>query len=447
MTPRTLLALIGIAVLPCALAAQAPAQPTTPGGCRKAASEWFTQQYRAAQAAAREPGGKAPDPEALLTERTRRERTCAAQFHLADMSGPELLDLAALATEIGNEDEALAAVHKRLEEPGLRDRERADALNAMIGVYTRPDTAKLDEAERYLRRLDALPDSLADRKLAGHATLNAEYRYLDFDSRIRRHSMAIIALGRNMKLVGAPGGPVEMNPAVFPVVTAYTDMAEVYGDFGETDSALAILDEASSDHPELSSYVVDNLLKPERARFALIGTHAAPISADHWINAPAGTRTIDPTGHVTVLEFTAHWCLPCRNSYPGLLAMAKRFEPQGVRFIFATQFYGYVGKKRNLDQAGEMAADREYYVTEHGIHFPIAVADRPVQRQGAPYARNLNDEHYYVGGIPQVVVIDRSGVIRRIVTGWDFGNVQRLPVLLASLVGEHRGGPSPSSRR
>lgn len=437
MRSRTRAALIGIAVFPCALAAQAPAQPTTPGGCRKAASEWFTRQYRAAQAAARKPGGKAPDAQALLTEGKRREKTCAAQFHLAEISGPDLLDLAALAMEVGYDDEAVAAVHKRLREPGLTDRERADALNAMIGVYTRADTAKLDEAERYLRRLDALPGSLADRKLAGHATLNSEYRYLDFDSRIRRHSLAIIKLGRNMKLVGAPVGPVKLNPATFPVVTAYTDMAEVYGDFGKSDSALAILDQASRDHPELSSYVVDNLLKPERARFALIGTHAVPISADHWINAPAGTRTIDPTGHVTVLEFTAHWCLPCRNSYPGLIAMAKRFEAQGVRFIFATQFYGYVGKKRNLDPAGEMAADREYYVTEHHIHFPIAVAARPVQRQGAPYARNPNDEHYNVGGIPQVVIIDRNGVIRRIVTGWDFGNVQRLPVLLASLVGEH----------
>jgi thiol-disulfide isomerase/thioredoxin len=437
MRSRIRSALIGIAVVPCALTAQGPARPTTPDGCRKAAATWFTQQYRAAQAAASKPGGKAPDVDALFTERGRREKACAAQFHVADMSGPELLDLAALATEVGNEDEAVAAVHKRLQEPGLTDPERADALNAMIRAYTGPDTTKLDEAERYLRRLDALPDSLADRKLAGHATLSGEYRYLDFDSRIRRHSLAIIALGRKMQLTGAPGGPVRMNPATFSVATAYTDMAEVYGDFGKTDSALAILDQASRDHPELASYVVGNLLKPERARFALIGTRAVPISAEHWINAPAGTHTIDPTGHVTVLEFTAHWCIPCRNSYPGLLAMAKRFEPQGVRFIFATQFYGYVGKKRNLDPAEEMVADREYYIAEHGIPFPIAVADRPVQKQGPPYARNPNDEHYRVGGIPQVVVIDRNGVIRRIVTGWDFGNVERLPVLLASLVGEH----------
>jgi thiol-disulfide isomerase/thioredoxin len=430
-------ALIGIAAVPCALAAQAPAQPTTPGGCSKAAAEWFAQQYRAAQAAASRPGGKAPDVQTLFTERKSREMTCAAQFQVADMSGPELLDLAALALEVGNDDQAVAAVTKRLQEPGLTDRERADALDAMISAYTRPDTAKLDEAEGYLRQLEALPDSLADRKLAGHATLEGEYRYLDFDSRIRRHSLAIIALGRDMKLVGAPGGPVAMNPATFPVATAYTDMAEVYGDFGETDSALAILDQASRDHPELSSYVVDNLLKPERARFALIGTHAAPISADQWINAPAGTHTLDPTGHVTVLEFTAHWCIPCRNSYPGLVAMAKRFEPQGVRFIFATQFYGYVGSKRNLDQAGEMAADREYYVAEHGIHFPIAVTQPPMRKQGMPYVPNANDQHYQVGAIPQVVVVDRNGVIRRIVTGWDFGNVQRLPVLLASLVAEH----------
>lgn len=425
-----------MAVVPCALEAQSPTEPTTPKGCQQAAAQWFSQQYRAAQAAAAKPGGKAPDTAALFAERKKREAACASQFHVADMSGPELLALASLQIDVGNDDAAVAAVHKRLGEPGLPPGDKAAALNVMIGAYIKPDTSKLDTAERYVRQLDALPDSLVVEKVMGHASLNGEYRYLDFDSRIRRHSMDIIRLGRSLELAGAPGGPVKMSPATFRVATAYTNMAEVYADFGKTDSSLVVLDQASKDHPEFSSYVVDNILKPERERFALVGTPAVPISADHWINAPAGTHTVDPTGHITVLEFTAHWCIPCRNSYPGILAMQKRFAPQGVRFLFATQFYGYVGDKRNLDQDGEMAADREYYVQEHGIHFPIAVADRPVQKQGTPYVPNPNDRHYHVGGIPQVVVIDRHGVIRRIVTGWDYGNVQRLPVLLEKLVKE-----------
>jgi thiol-disulfide isomerase/thioredoxin len=436
MKTRILLGALALAGLPFTLVAQQTPVPTTPDGCRKDAADWFNTHYTAARAAAKQPGGKPVDVQSLLNDRISREKACAAQFDAATMSGPELLALATLYTDVGRRADAVAAAGKRLRESGLTTDEKADALGAMVALNTAADTASLDVAERYVAQLDAMPASVMAQKITAHARLNGEYRYLDFNSRIRRHSRVLIALGKSLKLTGAPTGPVPMNPATFSVAEAYTDMAEVYSDFGKTDSALMILDQAAKDHPEFSSYITDNLLTPERARFELIGKHAPAVFADHWLNAPAGTHTFDPTGHVTVLEFTAHWCVPCRNSYPGLVEMAKRFEPQGVRFVFATQFYGYVGDQKNLDQAQEMAADSEYYDHEHGIGFPIAVADMPpLPQPNQPYVPNPNDQAYHVGGIPQVVIIDRNGIIRRIITGWDFGNVDRLPPLLASLVG------------
>ncbi len=428
---------IALLALPVALAAQQPAL-SAPAACRQGAADWFNTTYTAARKAAQQPGGKPVDVTGLVAQRTAREAACADRIDAATVSGATLLDLASLDIELNRRPQAIAAVQQRLGESGLTQRERGAAFSAMISIDTRADTASLDSAEQYMARLDALPDSLDDLKLDAHGRLNSEYRYLDFNSRIRRHSQAIIDLGRPLKLVGAPTGAVKMAPATFTVAEAYTDMAEVYSDFGKADSALMILDQARTDHPEFSSWIVDNLLTPERQRFALVGTRAAPIAAAHWLNAPAGEDTVDPAGHVTVLEFTAHWCIPCRNSYAGLVDMAKRFEPQGVRFLFATQFYGYVGAQKNLDEAQELVADSAYYDGEHAISFPIAVAQQPQQPTGpnAVYVPNPNDQHYHVGGIPQVVIIDRNGIIRRIITGWDFGNVERLPPVIASLVSQ-----------
>lgn len=430
---------VWLGVVPVALAAQQPAPLTPPAACRKDAADWFNASYAAARKAAQQPGGKPVDVPGLLTARTARETECASHLDVAALTGPALLDMASLDIDLGKRTEAEEAVTKRLHESPLTAEDRGTALAAMISVDTRADTASLDTAERYMSQLDALPDSLNDIKLDAHARLNSEYRYLDFNSRIRRHSQVIISLGRQLRLDGAPTGPVRMAPATFSVAEAYTDMAEVYSDFGQTDSALKILDQAEKDHPEFSSYIVDNLLTPERERFELVGTHAMPIAAAHWLNAAPGTDSANLAGHVTVLEFTAHWCIPCRNSYPGLVEMARQFEPQGVRFVFATQFYGYVGDKKNLTEAQEMAADSEYYDGEHGISFPIAVAQQPPPPTAAnpTYVPNPNDQHYHVGGIPQVAIIDRDGIIRRIITGWDFGNVDRLPALIASLVAQH----------
>ena len=117
--------------------------------------------------------------------------------------------------------------------------------------------------------------------------------------------------------------------------------------------------------------------------------------------------------------------------------MADKFGKQGAQFIFATQFYGYLGAKKDLDPAAELEADQEYFVAEHGIHFPIAVADKPAMpKPGERYLPSPNDDRYKVGGIPQTVIIDRNGIIRRILTGWDTGNAQRLPVLLTALLKE-----------
>jgi thiol-disulfide isomerase/thioredoxin len=436
---RIAMLVIGVSCTPLLLAAQA----ATPAGCARATNDWFNTAYHAARDSAALPGGKPANTRALLDQRTARTRACAAQFTVEGTAPGELLDLAALYSSVGLDSLAGAAIDRRLADPALSESDRAAGLVARISALTRPDTLLVVRAEPYMAQLDAMSGAVWRQKLEGHQILNSEYRYLDVNPRIRQHSLAIIGLGKSIKAAAindrSPGAV-----SSFTLLDAYANLGEVYADFGHVDSTMLALDQARIDHPEIPDSEFRMILGPERERYALVGQRAATLAADHWLNAAPATRTMSPAGHVTVMEFTAHWCVPCRNSYPSMVAMADAFGRQGVQFLFATQFYGYIGTRQGLDSAAEFAGDREYFVGEHGIHFPVAIGDAsPPYQPGKPFVQDPNFDRYQVGGIPQTVIVDRNGIIRRILTGWDTGNAQRIPVLLSELLREKTPAKSP----
>ena len=436
---RALILLAAVLGAPAMLHAQSP----VPSVCAVDVNDWFNATYKLARDSAALPGGKKVDLQGLVAARLQKWNACAARFSVATTTGPELLALASLYSLVGSDSLSGVAVDKRLSESGLTEGDRATALVARIRSLTKPDTLLIVRAEPYMTRLDALSDAVVMQKVDGHSALNGEYRYLDVNERIRHHSLAIIALTRNVKTVPVSARDLNHVPS-YTVLAAYNGLAEVYGDFGHADSALAVLRQATIDHPEISAVDADNYLGSGLERYALVGKQAMPVEAPHWLNASADTRALNAKGKITVIEFTAHWCIPCRNSYPSMVEMANTFGKQGVQFVFATQFYGYVGTKRNLDPAAELVADEEYFGAEHGIRFPIAVADQPsAPKPGERYIPNPNDDRYKVGGIPQTVIIDRNGTIRRILTGWDTGNAQRLPVLLKELLKEKTASVTP----
>jgi thiol-disulfide isomerase/thioredoxin len=143
-------------------------------------------------------------------------------------------------------------------------------------------------------------------------------------------------------------------------------------------------------------------------------------------------------GQVTWLQFTAHWCGPCRESYPSVVKMQKQFGARGFRVVMVTQFYGYFEKQRNLSPADELAALMGYF-PQHGILFPTAVADNNVVVSAdGKMARtvNVNDANYKVAGIPQIQIIDKKGNVRLIMIGYDTANDARMADVIARLLAE-----------
>ena len=155
---------------------------------------------------------------------------------------------------------------------------------------------------------------------------------------------------------------------------------------------------------------------------------------------PAGPASVDMKGHVTLLEFTAHWCGPCKESYPGINRLRERYGPKGFRVVLATQLYGYFQTEQNLDAATEIERDRTYFA-EHHLDVPVGISDR-VDTRRERRRRHLydgpdpNDTAYRVGGIPQIHLIDKQGRIRLIMVGYDDANEPKLAKFIEGLLSE-----------
>jgi len=403
----------------------APQEPQTISEALKAVQEYPNQKVQALRAA-----GQPINYSDILREKTEMAKKYAARFSASNIAAKDLPILARLYREAGEKELARATIAKALSEKQT-DAERADTLVTAIDVsLSQPISDEgIKEAEGYATRLDSMGDVAIDQQVLAHNKLGNLYRGMDVDAGITAHEDKFLALYKKLD-------PTKQKKLAPRVAASYTNLAEVYAGRQENDRALAILKRGLaefSDNPQISMS-----LQRTFDRYSMVGKQAPAIEAPMWINAPADLKRVDLRGQVTLIQFTAHWCGPCRKSYPMMLKMHNKFAKDGLQVLFVTELYGFFEKQQNLNPAQELAADQKYYVEHHAIPFKVAVAEaspdpRSAQSQTLP---PTNENKYFVSGIPQIVVIDKQGIVRSILIGWDPANEERLTSLLDRLLKE-----------
>jgi len=368
-------------------------------------------------------------PTAALVSQINREKSamameCASRLNRKTIADKDLAALADLYSEAGQTDKAKDAINRALTSKTLAPADRAGILTSAIRAGLKEPTS--DERnirlEKYVDELDRSTAASFDQKLEAHSQMNNWYRYDDVDSGIIKHSTWIIDARKK-------GTREQRKKTDFAAVSAYVNLAEAWAGQGMNDKALSLLASAKTDLADIPN--VARQVDPEIGRLKLVGSPAAAITAPRWLNMPAGKTELPMPGSVTFLEFSAHWCTPCKESYPGVQRLLAKYGPKGFRVVLATQLYGYFEAERNLAPEAEIERDQKYFA-EHGMNVPIAIGDTPSSNSANP-----NNQHYQVGGIPQIHLIDRQGRIRLVMVGYDDANEPKLAKMIEDLLKEN----------
>jgi thiol-disulfide isomerase/thioredoxin len=159
---------------------------------------------------------------------------------------------------------------------------------------------------------------------------------------------------------------------------------------------------ACNSRPAATSKTITTTSSPPPPAFdstpADTGAGEAGTSTYGWTTSGAQRMKLsDYLGQVVVLDFYATWCAPCREEAPHLVALQKRYAPQGLHVVGLN-----VGGPDDRDEVAGFAK-------EFGIQYPLGFPD-------AEFADSyLADDN----SIPQAFIFDRRGHLARRFIGYD----------------------------
>ena len=353
--------------------------------------------------------------EAKVSERAAEY---AKSFSLEKLDGPEQMKLAQLYVEAAQWDNVRVALHKRLEPQKLTTGQRADILSEAVTLVLNnsPTAGEVQAkalAEEFEQELEHLGDGALPQMLEACGRLATTYGN-DGDAQVKACTERYIASYPKLT-------PADRSKATDTLYFVYKSLADYYAGLGDyaraTETTRHSIATLSANPPsnDLKIWIKD--AEFDMGRYEQVGKKAQPIKAEYWINSSPPKGELDIEGKVTVLEFTATWCVGCRESYPTMLALQNKYKDAGVDVVFATRLWGRGSGDLTAEQ--EYQEDKHYFVDKLHLPFKIGVAFMPPDKANSLAEHDLNSANYFTQGIPQIVVVDRRGTIRDVIVGWD----------------------------
>jgi cytochrome c biogenesis protein CcmG/thiol:disulfide interchange protein DsbE len=133
-----------------------------------------------------------------------------------------------------------------------------------------------------------------------------------------------------------------------------------------------------------------------QSKSALVGKPAPDFALEVISGGAAGDRLhlAELRGHPVVIDFWASWCDACKVEAPVLNALGKRYKDRGLVVVGVA----------TSDQPGAAAR----FATNHGLSYPIV------------YDAGENVAALYgVSSLPTLVVVDASGNVVKVHTGYE----------------------------
>lgn len=160
----------------------------------------------------------------------------------------------------------------------------------------------------------------------------------------------------------------------------------------------------------LSATVAARPTSADIARMEYVGAFAPPWTKLVQVSGtmPASVQAL--RGRVAVIEFWATWCGPCRLAAPALSSWQARYGPQG------------------LDVVG-ITTDEPQLAADHARRTALGFAS------GAD-VDGATTKAYGVTSLPTLFVVDRGGVVRDVLIGYEPGQEARAEKLLQTLLAE-----------